>query len=167
MSSSVHRSRLMPADHLSDFRPELALFIGLQATGKSTFFYQSLARTHLRLSLDVLRTRHRERVLFEACLASGTNVALDNTNPSREERTRYIGPARAAGFAVTGYFFRSRIAEALARNAARPEAERVPEVGVWAASARMELPHADEGFDRLYFVAMDEAGGFTVDPWQA
>ena len=150
-----------------DARPELALFIGLQATGKSTFFHQRLARTHLRLSLDVLRTRHRERALFEACLASRTTVALDNTNPSREERARYIGPARAAGFSVVGYFFRSRIAEALARNAARPEAERVPEVGVRAASARMELPHADEGFDRLYFVAMDEAGGFTVDPWQA
>ncbi len=46
----------------------LAVFIGLQASGKSAFYQERFQHTHLRLSLDLLRTRHRERLLFEAGL---------------------------------------------------------------------------------------------------
>jgi predicted kinase len=40
---------------------ELVLFVGLQASGKSTFFVERFLRSHVHLSLDVLKTRHREK----------------------------------------------------------------------------------------------------------
>ena len=79
---------------------QLVLFIGVQASGKSTFYRQRFAESHLRLSLDMLRTRFREAILFDACLEAKQPMVIDNTNPSRQERARYILPAKAAGFEI-------------------------------------------------------------------
>lgn len=47
---------------------QLVLFIGIQATGKSTFYRQRFYDSHIRLSLDMLRTRHRESLLLRPAL---------------------------------------------------------------------------------------------------
>ena len=60
---------------------ELIIFIGCQASGKSTFFKRYFSDTHIRLNLDMLKTRHRERILFQACLAAKQKCVVDNTNP--------------------------------------------------------------------------------------
>ncbi len=145
---------------------ELVLFIGLPATGKSSFYKERFYRTHLRVNLDMLRTRRREQLIVDACLAGETRFVVDNTNLTRADRARYLPPARAAGFSVAGYFFESRSAEAVARNALRSEDERIPEAGIRGASGRLELPHFDEGFDVLHFVKLLPGGGFDVSPWR-
>lgn len=144
---------------------ECVLLIGLQATGKSSFFQRRFADTHVRLNLDMLRTRHREGVFLGACLDTGQPFVVDNTNPTREERQRYIAGARAARFRVAGYFFESRIDDALRRNAARER--QVPERGLRGTSARLQLPTLDEGFDTLSFVRLVEATGeFDISAWR-
>lgn len=142
------------------------IFCGAQASGKSSFYAERFADTHVRLSLDVLRTRHRERLLLGACLAGGQPFVVDNTNPTPVDRARYAGPARAAGFRVVGYYFSSRLAECAARNAARPPARRVPDAAVRGTSARLVVPSPDEGFDELYYVRLEPAGGFCVEAWR-
>lgn len=137
--------------------------MGIQAVGKSTFATGRLRDTHVRLNLDMLGTAAREGLLLEACVKGRTSFVVDNTNVTRAVRQRYISAARAAGFRVIGYFFESRIADALARNAARER--RVPEVGVRDARNRMEMPQMDEGFDELHFVRI-ENGGFVIEPWR-
>jgi predicted kinase len=75
---------------------EAVIFVGIQASGKSTFYLQRFFETHVRINLDMLRTRHREQVLIEACVAGKQSFVIDNTNATREQRARYIAPARAA-----------------------------------------------------------------------
>lgn len=145
---------------------ELILFVGIQATGKSSFYRERFYRTHVRINLDMLRTRHRERILFDACLRALQPLVVDNTNVTKEERANYILHAKAAGFGVIGYFFRSRVAEALVRNAKRTEAERVPDKAIHGTSGRMELPSMAEGFEALYFVQLTEDETFLVEPWR-
>src|SRR5881409_837164 len=72
----------------------------------------------------------------------------------RQERARYIAPAKSAGFTVVGYFFQSRVADALRRNSGRGENERVPDKGVLGASGRLEIPSKAEGFDQWFFVRL-------------
>jgi len=142
---------------------ELVLFIGIQAVGKSEFFKQHFYKTHIRLNLDMLKTRHREKLLLDACIAAKQPVAIDNTNPTVEERCKYIAKANAAQFAVSGYYFQSSISDALEYNQKRNEA--VPMSAVLATHKKLELPNFSEGFDNLYYVKKDDLGGFIVEEW--
>jgi predicted kinase len=144
---------------------ELVLLIGIQASGKSTFCRTHLFDTHLRLSLDLVRTRGRERWLFEACLAAGQRVVVDNTNVRAAERAAYIGPARAAGFRVVGHVFVPDVRGALARNAARTGRARVPAAGLVGTYKRLEPPAWAEGFDALTGVWLAGDGGFRTEAW--
>lgn len=145
---------------------ELVLFVGLQATGKTSFYVNRFLGSHAHVSLDVLRTRYRERRFLEVCLQTRMPVVIDNTNPTKAERGRYVTEAKAAGFAVHLYFFRSRVAECLERNSARSTDLRVPARAVLATSARLEVPSRDEGFDVMRFVSLAPGGGFVVEEWR-
>jgi predicted kinase len=147
-------------------RMELVLFIGIQATGKSTFYHHHFFHTHIRLNMDMLRTRHREMLLLTACLNAKQAIVIDNTNPTAAERARYIAPAREARFRVVGYYFRSVPADALRRNQQRTGNARIPDKGILGTYKRLELPRYEEGFDILHYVTLDEATGiFHIEEW--
>lgn len=148
-------------------RVELIVFIGIQATGKSAFYLQRFYRTRVRVNLDMLKTRHRENLLVTACLSGQTPFVVDNTNLTRVDRTRYLAPAKAAHFATHGYFFQSRVTDALARNGCREGDERVPDLAIRGARNRLEMPLLAEGFDRLFFVRLDEQDQFVVEDWKS
>ena len=46
---------------------QAVIFIGLQGAGKSTFYLRNFATNHLRISMDLAKTRAREKRLIEAC----------------------------------------------------------------------------------------------------
>jgi predicted kinase len=144
---------------------EAVLLCGIQATGKSTFCRERFFASHVRLNLDMLRTRRREDILLRACIGSGQAFVVDNTNPSRAERARYIAAAKPAGFRVIGFYFESRVSDAIERNARRSPPEQIPERGIKGASARLELPSRAEGFDELYYVRLTREG-FHVEEWR-
>lgn len=144
---------------------EAVIFVGIQATGKSTFYKDRFSDTHIRLNLDMLKTRHREKILLNACLASKQPFVIDNTNPSAEERTGYIRAAKEAQFRVVGYYFRSQAKESLERNSARDQSRTVPERAVLGTYNRLELPNKEEGFDELFYVTIDQDRGFEVQEW--
>lgn len=145
---------------------QLILFIGIPGTGKSSFYKERFYRTHLRLNLDMLRTRHREQLLYTACLESKTQVVIDSTNLTKARRARYITPAREVGYEVHGYFFESRVADAKLRNALREGEERLPDGAIHGASGKLELPAMEEGFEKLFFVRLAEGNQFVVEDWK-
>ncbi|MBH5328301.1 ATP-binding protein [Eikenella sp. S3360] len=140
---------------------QLILFIGAQASGKSTFYKQHFADSYIRLNLDMLKTRHREQLLFDACLQAKQNLVIDNTNPTVEDRARYIVPAQAARFQIIAYYFDSDLNAAIARNAKRTGKANIPEVGVRATFKKLQAPHYAEGFAEIYRVQINPNGGFN------
>lgn len=128
---------------------ELLVFVGLQASGKSTYFVRHYLRSHLLLSLDVLRTRARERLLLEAALRSRTKIVVDNTNPTAQDRARYVGPALAAGYTVRAVVFDVPVAECVRRNEGRPAALRVPRVAILRTARLLQRPTVGEGFAEI------------------
>lgn len=145
---------------------EAVIFIGIQATGKSTFYQERFASTHVRINLDMLKTRHREDILLEACIHARQSFVVDNTNVLASERAKYIALAKAAGFRVTGYYFRSQLADALRRNQQRSGKAVIPEKGVLAKYHLLQRPVYAEGFDRLYYVSIDPHNRFVIQDWE-
>ena len=145
---------------------ELVLFVGMQASGKSSFYRERFFNSHIRINLDMLKTRHREDIIFQACLAAKQPCVLDNTNPTAAERAPYIHAARAAGFRVIGYYFRSRLEECRERNQARAGREVIPDGGLRGTHSKLEIPQPNEGFNALYYVRIDSPGTFAVEEWK-
>ena len=81
---------------------EAIVLCGLQGAGKTTLYRDRWLETHVRISMDLLRTRAREAALLEFCLSTRQPFVVDNTNPAPADRARYVRPARDAGFKVIG-----------------------------------------------------------------
>jgi predicted kinase len=145
---------------------QAVIFIGVQATGKSTFYKERFFNTHIRINLDMLKTRHREEILLNACLESKQDFVVDNTNPTVEARKRYILPAKEVGFEVIGYYFDSKLSALLERNQGREEKQRIPDKGIMATYYKLQIPTLGEGFDRLYSVKINPQDEFVVEEWQ-
>jgi predicted kinase len=140
---------------------EAIILSGMQGAGKSTFCRERYWDSHIRISYEMLRTRHREKVLLEACLFAKQPFMVDSTNPTPADRARYLAPAKAAGFRVIGIEFHIDLDFALARNAARLGKRRIPDKAVRATLKKMVPLSYDEGFEEI-LIAEVMAGGIEL-----
>ncbi len=69
---------------------EAAIFIGLQATGKSTFYKEKFFKSHIKINLDMLKTTNKENILLETCIKARQPFVVDNTNATTLDRKKYI-----------------------------------------------------------------------------
>ena len=144
---------------------ELAVFVGIPGSGKSTFYEQNLAGTHALVSLDLMGRSSpkgpRMMRRIREVLSEGRNVAVDNTNVDLESRAALLAVAREVGAKVHCYFFPPDVGECLRRNEARQGKKKIPVAGVWYKYDHLVIPSFDEGFDVMTDVrAVD--GGFRL-----
>jgi len=142
---------------------EAVIFVGVQGAGKSTFYRRHFFDTHVRINLDMLRTRHREKLLLEACLEAGQSFVVDNTNPTAADRARYAIPARERRFRVLSYFFDVDLPDAVRRNQQRLGLQNIPVAAVAGTFRKLQPPAIEEGFDRIFTVrVIEEKNEFVV-----
>ena len=82
--------------------PVMAIMIGIQASGKS-WFAMTYLKDYTRINLDTLHTRNREKLALEEAVRNGEDIVIDNTNPTIEDRARYIGAVVGHGYKIEGY----------------------------------------------------------------
>jgi predicted kinase len=150
---------------------ECVIFIGLPASGKTTFYHRRFAGTHRHISKDHWPTASnkdaRQAEAMRAALAAGESVVVDNTNPSIADRSPAIALAREFGARVVAYYFTATTREAIGRNRGREGKARVPDVAIFTKAKRMAVPATEEGFDELYAVSIAPDGDFMVQPMTA
>jgi predicted kinase len=145
---------------------EAVIFVGVQGSGKTSFYRERFFETHIRISLDMLRTRLREQLVLAACLQANQPFVIDNTNPTTSDRARYIKPAQTSGCRIIGYFFEATLEDAIRRNNRRDGKQRIPVPGIAATFRKMQVPNLEEGYDELYTVTISSENTFvTVKTW--
>lgn len=160
-----HERHLTADERLQPSGLELVVLVGLQASGKTLFTRRHLsAYTHI--SKDHWpNARHKAtrqaRVIDEA-LAAGQSVAVDNTNPTPEDRRPLLQAARAHHAIPIALVFHASVRQCLARNAHRQGRAKVPNVAIFATAKRLRPPTSEEGFLRLYQVRLDPDGSFWI-----
>jgi hypothetical protein len=137
---------------------EAVLLCGVQGSGKTTLYRDRFLDTHVRVSLDLLRTRAREAELVRTCLDTRQPFVVDNTNPTPADRARYIEPARAAGFTVIGYLVEADAALAFARRG------EIPPSRLAATARALQPPTPEEGFDELWHATAAPGSGWRIEP---
>lgn len=146
----------------------LVILMGLQGSGKTTFFHRQFGPDYAHISMDLLRNnRHparRQLHLLREALAEGRSAAVDNTNSTASERAPLIALGHEVGAQVIGYYFPPDVSASLARNRMREGKARVPDVAIFATRKRLQAPSYAEGFDELYLVHTKPEGVFDVHP---
>ena len=145
---------------------ELVVFVGLQASGKSTFFRERFAESRFaesyqHVSKDLFphnrNKNRRQEHLLRAALSAGRCVVVDNTNPTLEDRRALIGLGGEYGARIVGYFFDASVSECIRRNEVREGKARVPDVAIYATAKKLVVPSIEEGFDGLLRVRLNDS----------
>jgi predicted kinase len=153
---------------MSQTSPQVAILIGLQGAGKSTFYRTHLAATHLHISKDNFRNAKsrdkRQQTLLRDALQHGKSAAIDNTNPSVADRIPLLEMAKEFGARIVAYYFEPELAACLERNRGREGVARVPDIALFATLKKLQAPSTCEGFDAVFRVRNREDGSFEITP---
>ena len=139
------------------------IFIGIQASGKTTFYNRMLSDDYKHISLDDLHTRNKENLGLMDCLDNGKSFVIDNTNPRISDRVNYIKKAKEYGYHIIGIFFQSIVKDCVLRNEGR--GGDVPSKAIANTSNKLQMPTIKEGFDELYYVRI-ENNDFEISTWR-
>lgn len=136
---------------------QLVILVGLQASGKSTYYRETLAATHVHVSKDLMpaaRNRDAKQLaLIEAALAEGKSVAVDNTNPTPAARAPLIALGKRYGARLVACYFETNVKDSVVRNRRREGKARVPDVAIFTTAKKLVPPAFSEGFDEVHVIA--------------
>ena len=71
-------------------KSKMLIFIGIPASGKTSFYNQNFKNDYKHINLDTLKTRYREDMAIKECLQNNDNIVIDNTNITKQECKKYI-----------------------------------------------------------------------------
>ena len=140
----------------------ILIFIGIPASGKTSFYNHYYKNDYKHINLDTLKTRYQENLVLNEYLKDNVNLVIDNTNISKEERKKYITAGKENNYKIIGYYFKSSINECIERNEKREN--KIPRTAVANKFNNLELPSLNEGFDELYYVSIENSE-FKIECW--
>ncbi|MCQ2391550.1 MAG: AAA family ATPase [Kiritimatiellae bacterium] len=143
---------------------EIVVFVGIPASGKTSFYKERFFPSHVYISLDQLRSRSAEDEMLEFCINRQKRCVIDDTNVTRLARARYLVRAKKANVRIVCYCFVTSKADAIRRNAVRTGRACVRNAAIGAMYKQLEYPTLEEGYDELYFVRLGE-NGFAVEKY--
>ena len=139
---------------------EIIILMGLQASGKSTFYRTHFADTHEHVSKDLLnrsknqKKNQKQAERIERAFHEQRSVVVDNTNVTVQDRLPLIDVGRRYDVPIIGYYFQPDVSSSRARNMQRTGKEQVPEKAIFITAHKFEPPSYAEGFDTLYYVCI-------------
>lgn len=133
------------------------IFVGCPASGKSTFFKDYMEpKGYCHVNRDTLGSWSKCVAKCTAYLKSGKNVVIDNTNPDRDSRLRYIQVGKSLNVPVRCFQFVTSVAHAKHNNrfrelsmTERDKHAKVNDIVFNVFKSKFVEPNCDEGFSDI------------------
>ncbi|KAL8596825.1 hypothetical protein ACOMHN_027154 [Nucella lapillus] len=145
---------LQGEESLTSSSQEVVVFVGLQASGKSSFAKNHLLpKGYVHVNQDTLKTWQRCVSECSRALEAGKSVIIDNTNVELETRARYIDCARKARVPCRCFFFDFTISHCRHneryREISNKEHKPINEQIFNSTKSRFKIPELREGFSKI------------------
>jgi bifunctional polynucleotide phosphatase/kinase len=79
----------------------LVVMVGSPASGKSYYSQELETKGFVRINKDTMKTDKAIETAFNNGIKEGQNIVIDNTNPTKEARAKWITAAKKASYHVT------------------------------------------------------------------
>ena len=151
---------------------EMIILMGLQASGKSTFYRTHFATTHEHVSKDLLlksknkNKDQKQAELIERAFQEQRSVVIDNTNATKQDRLLLIELGRRYDATIIGYYFQPDVSSSRKYNKQRTGKAQVPEKAIFITAHKFTPPSYDDGFDRLYYIHIAEDSTVEKPEWE-
>ena len=141
---------------------EAVILCGVQGSGKTTLYRDRFLETHVRVSMDLLRTRAREAAFLKLCLETQACRSWSTTrtrpSPSGRATSRPLARRGSRSWPTSS---RSTTRSRRRSNAAR--ARVVPASALRDVARRLVRPAPEEGIDELWH-ATAGIDGWRIEP---
>jgi bifunctional polynucleotide phosphatase/kinase len=133
---------------------ELILTVGCPASGKSYFTKQNLVpEGYVHINRDALGSWQKCVSMCERSLQAGRKVVVDNTNPDKETRSRYISIAKKLKVPCRCFLFNISLDHAKHNNKFRDMTStdhvHVNDIILNSFKNKYQEPKLEEGFDEI------------------
>jgi bifunctional polynucleotide phosphatase/kinase len=98
-AASLSPLSLLPA--LKSSSKHLVIMVGSPASGKSYYSHELEKKGFLRINKDTMKVDKVMLKAFDKGIQAGQNIVIDNTNPTKEARAKWIEAAKNASYSVT------------------------------------------------------------------
>jgi len=138
------------------FKPrdkEMIINTGFAGCGKSSYTTKYILPHGYRcINQDTLKTANRCLKECEKLIKEGQSVVIDNTNPNKDTRKKYINLAKKYGLKVRSLCFMATMGQSLHNNYYRfvvGGKSLVPKIAYNIYNKKFEEPIKKEGFDKI------------------
>ena len=140
--------------------PEVIVFVGFPASGKTTFYEKIMKPNgYVHVNRDTLGSWQKCVSLCEQELCRGRKIVVDNTNPDRESRRRYIACAQKNGIPVRCFHFMTTLSQAKHNNRFRElttsTKRKVTEIAYNTFKSKYIQPATTEGFEEVLKITLN------------
>jgi DNA 3'-phosphatase len=97
----VSKTATLSLPALKSSSKHLVIMVGSPASGKSYYSHELEKKGFLRINKDTMKVDKVMLKAFEKGIQSGQNIVVDNTNPTKEARAKWIAAAKNASYSVS------------------------------------------------------------------
>lgn len=134
---------------------EIIVMVGFPASGKSSFCKKVLIPAgYVRVNRDELKSKEKCIKACQMSVEEGKSVVIDNTSPSREDRSIYIKIAKEHGIPCRCFVMQTTYEMAQHLNIFREkltqgECKRIPDIAYNTYRSKFKEPSEKEGFKEI------------------
>lgn len=143
-----------PSASITSKSQEVVLLVGFPACGKS-FFSQTylIPKGYVHVNRDTLGTWKKCVDMCAKSLRQGQSVVIDNTNPDKESRQRYINCAKTAKVPCRCFYFTATITQARHNERYREMIDKshqpINDMIMNTFKSKLKVPESSEGFTEI------------------